>query len=237
MLNFKQYLSEASSAKKHPEELAIEAKIKEWRAKIASEKVSTYSSWYPPFGKYKIVPYKGGGYGVEHLSENLKLYEWMFENGELPFKFISCNTIDVYGINAMKRFKNFPDIILNNGHKTISDRRHYSFGVNSVMNGPNITSLEGVPRHINGAADFSHFKNLSFSNVHTHIDYIDGIKFPYPYKGPVLGFLKIASLTSITDHGEKWQQILNKHLASEKRSILACQQDLMKANLLEYAKI
>jgi hypothetical protein len=132
----------------------------------------------------------------------------------------------------MTTFKNFPDKVLNNSNGTMLN----IFGVNSTMKGPNIHSLEGVPRHINGSADFSHFPKLSFANVHKHIDYVEGVKFPYPYKGPILGFLKINGLSSVTDHGDKWQQILNKHLASSKRDAIACQRELIEKDLDEYAE-
>ena len=209
------------------EKFLIMEKIYKWRQKLKAKNSDTI------FGKFKVIPYNGG-YAVEHLSKKLVIHEWMFENGELPFKFASCEKLEVVGGNAMRTFKNFPDKIINSNDDSYPGA--FSMGDSIFTAAVNLTSLEGCPSYINGAVTFAYCRNLSFSNADKHIKFAKKIILPFAYKGPILSLLRIEGLESTGITQDLQFKILNKHLQGD-RDILDCQEELIDAGFKEYAKL
>jgi hypothetical protein len=206
----------------------IKNKISEWRKRIIKEK-EEYCLYDKPFGRYKIIEVDGQ-FQVEHLSDCLELKEWMFEKGELPFKFASCNMLYIKESNTIKSFKNFPNII-----KNINNVRDYVFRTRQDWIVWGITSLEDFPAVINGPANLSFFKNiLSFSNADKHIKHMEYIKMPYPYEGPLLWVFK-TDIKGFQNNSEHYN-ILNKHLHGD-RDVLECQEELIINGYRQYAKL
>lgn len=229
-MKIKELLSEAPN--NNPEVKRIRAKITEWRNRINDYRDRYMSTDITSFGKFTIEPDERGGYGIVHTGKVLTLHEWMFDNnGELELKFISCNLLRINGANV-KSFKNFPERILNNG---TDDLYPPSFDCFYKIHG--VTSLEGVPKFIRGNANFTNFENISFSNAHKHITHVDRLTLPLKYKGPVLSLLKIPGLKHISNHPNSYTQILNKHLASSSRDIIACQEELIDNGYKDYAEL
>ncbi len=229
-MKIQELLSEAPN--NNPEVKRIRAKITEWRNRIKDDRNRFMSTDIKPFGNFTIEPDERGGYGIVHTGKVLTLHEWMFDNnGELELKFISCNLLRISGANV-KSFKNFPELILNLNSDDLYPPSFYASYVNH-----GVTSLEGVPKFIRGNANFTNFENISFSNAHKHITHVDRLTLPLKYKGPVLSLLKIPGLKSVLNHPNSYTQILNKHLASSSRDIIACQRELIENDMDEYAEL
>jgi hypothetical protein len=123
----------------------------------------------------------------------------------------------------------------------------------SISNNPEITTLDYLPETASSYI-LRGTGITSFAGIDKVIKQIrpnrqgDGeIVIPRTLTSSMLGLLKIPGLRTISypaNDRNKYSNDLRQaigivydHLQTEKRSILACQQDLMKAKLLEYAKL
>lgn len=219
----------------------VRAIIKQWREEIKANPQFGESA----FGQFELTPDNH----IIHKGRALVVRDYMLdENGELPIKIHSCYKL-VVATPKLKSFKNFPDIILRDYRNKVGfGRFEWSLNFGGVYSNDDrythITSLEGITPNVQGGIDMSMLEKVNFSNVDKYIKSCPVVAIDRDYVGPLLGFLKIPNLLRITGPSfenattkcQKACAIITKHL-QDKRSILACQQELMKANLLEYAKI
>jgi hypothetical protein len=173
------------------------------------------------------------------LDDNLELKIPLEQTAEIQ---ITCT------INS---FKNFPEKIVHNGKYR---NKVYNWALRSYYHQPKVTSLEGFPQYIDGNVDIAAFTELNYSKVYNYIKEITGfIIINAKYEGPMLGFLKIKGLQSISYdfvYSKKFNSyvevsksrfkqaidIVNKYLKTD-RDILGCQDELIENGLSEYAKL
>jgi hypothetical protein len=102
-----------------------------------------------------------------------------------------------------------------------------------------LTSLTGAPKEVGG--NFSCANNMltSLEGIHKQIKKINGIFFSQrnPINSHVLGLLLIEGITDIYLDNEQVQDILNKHLGKGKAGVLAARQELLDADLDDYAEL
>lgn len=210
----------------------IHAVIREWRKHYRD---AGYRK--EPFGNYEIT-----AKGIDHKAKHLYIYDFMLnDNGELPIKFWRCNALEIVVHNSerLKSFKNFPEII--SRQRTINP---YDAAFESAYD-INISSLEGIPRWMGGGSfSLGHFPKLSLHNIHKHMDFAERVHLPGSYTGPLLGFLKMPymnhSAKQLSSHHKTRTglavEIINKHMNSGK-NIIACQEELFKNDLDEFAQL
>ena len=212
------------------------------------------TQWREEF-KYHFIGKTFGAYTLNanneiiHKGQVLEICDFMLDNkGELMLPFESCNLlkIETYSAQKLKSFKNFPRTIT----ATVNTKKAVAFTSPGECKG--VTSLEGIPSTIQGTLDLSSFHNLSLSKIDKHIDSVKSIIPPYNYVGPVLSLLKIKNFpqksiwfssswfTYADDKNsartQKLREIISYHLANGK-NIIACQEELFKNGLDEYAKL
>jgi hypothetical protein len=219
----------------------VRAIIKQWREEIKANPQFGESA----FGHFELTPNNE----LIHKGRALVIRNYMLdENGELTIKIHSCYKLSV-ATPKIKSFKNFPNVILKDYRNKVGfGRFDWSLNFGGVYSNDerytHITSLEGITPDVQGGIDMSMLEKVNFSNVDKYIKSCTVVAIDRDYVGPLLGFLKIPNLQKITGptlqnattNKEKACAIINEHL-KDKRSILACQRDLMKAQLLEYAKL
>lgn len=108
--------------------------------------------------------------------------------------------------------------------------------------GTKITSLEGAPEYTGHDFWCGHTKIRSLHDVHKQIKYIGGSAYlSHTIISNVLGLILIKGLKKIgfvgpNDAHIKVQLIINKHLKGD-RDVHACQEEMLEAGLVEYAKL
>lgn len=129
-------------------------------------------------------------------------------------------------------FKNFPRKI--NGSVNVS--------------GNNFTSIEGLPNIIESTLDLSINQKLtSLAGIHKHLKQCLVITLPATITSSILGLVKIKELSRLElDHSERLHpnfqtlieavSIVKKYIGGT-GNIVACQEELFKNNLDEFAKL
>jgi hypothetical protein len=178
-------------------------------------------------------------------SDIIHIYDDHLVNGELPFQIDNCSIIQIYS-PLIKSFKNFPKNINKGnliGNCKINFERQTSSATDEFHH---ITSLDGITPEIHGGYRFINLPNVSFHNVSDYIKSCQWCTISRTYSGPLLSFLKINGLTAlntgvfpqseIEEKALKAVTILNKYLTTT-RNISACQTELLRNGLKEYAKL
>ena len=152
--------------------------------------------------------------------------------GTLPFKISRAKCIHVY-TSALSSFKNFPEYI-----ETPKSSKIDALKLEGRFS--KLTSLESIPKYCQGVLNLWEAHNISFANVHNHILEADKIYVAGTKPSPILGFLKIKNLKTVSassDSSEDFERaidILNEFLPNG--SILACANKLRIEKLLDYAQ-
>jgi hypothetical protein len=102
-----------------------------------------------------------------------------------------------------------------------------------------LTSLDYVPEKINGYLNCSQNNLTSLEGIHKQIKKMNGDFYAEdnPIKSHVLGLLLIDGLTEIYLDNKQVQKILNKHLGKGKAGVLNARQELLDADLDDYAEL
>lgn len=102
-----------------------------------------------------------------------------------------------------------------------------------------LTSLEGAPAFVGGDFDCSSNKLTSLHDVHKHLKKVNGnIVFTNnKITRCVLGLILIDGNPSITLDNKDVQRIINRHVGTGKAGVLAAQQELIDADLEDYAEL
>jgi hypothetical protein len=220
MENFKNFITEA---KRTPEETKTRELIREWRTLFKKSENRS-------FGDVKFYP----DGSIDFLSENLKIEDFMLEDGKLKIKVNECKSLTIYA-SQIASFENFPATVLGKSRQS-NFTPIWLLASNAPLH--QITFPEHYPRHVNGIIDFSNFKKMSLSHLDKYIDYCPTLIVPRKYKGPILSLLKINGLKKVSMDLEQIpiSEIVKKHL-SRNRDILECQTELIEAGFKEYAKL
>lgn len=101
-----------------------------------------------------------------------------------------------------------------------------------------LTSFEGGPEFVNGHVNADYNEFTSLHNIHKHLKEVNGyLDLEYnDVASHVLGLLLIKGLTEVKLDNRRVAQIINKHLKAG-RDVVACQEELMAADLDEYAQL
>lgn len=206
--------------------------------------------------KVKYVRTKGGKVPLHKWDGDKLVFEkqliitpsYLDENGEiiLPIKKTGQLVINSGRITS---FKNCPETVRDAGYTMGGNNWVGSVVIASVNK--NLTSLEGFPKNGLDGLRLGYAYNLNYQNVHKYIPAIRQnsiFEIANDYKGPILGIFKIKGLSRLSSmhrYGydkaqaeifSKVKNIVNAHLANG-RNIVACQEELFKNGLDEYAKL
>ena len=210
----------------------------------------------PLKAKIKLIRGKGGKVPLHTIEQDQLVFDkqlkitasYLDAKGEiiLPIKKTGQLMIDTAKITS---FKNCPTTVRDGGY-TMGGNNWAGSVVISCPNG-HLTSLEGFPRYGLDGLRLAYAYNLSYHNVHKYISEIKQnsiFEIASDYEGPLLGFFKIKGLLQIStlprvgsnkEKAERLQQartIIYKHLKGD-RNIVACQEELFKNGLDEYAQL
>jgi hypothetical protein len=229
MQNFKTFLKEDKLSNDE-----VKAIVDGWNTTIDKIRRTTNPS-AKFFTDYQI---RSGQIG--HTASTLRISETMLdEKGELSAPFSFCNNLDIIA-HGLRSFKNFPVIVKGESPS------QWSVMTPATTKYHKITSLEGFPRYIRkGMVDFAQdrYFDLSFSNVHKHIDTLYGsVNIIEIYNGPLLGFFLVKKLQKINfdlattglmrDLEHQLYLLLNKHT-----DLLDAKEILMSKGFKEFAKL
>lgn len=179
------------------------------------------------------------------MVKHLHVYDQHLVNGELPFQIDACHTLSIHA-PKIKSFKNFPKS-LNTGVAPAGSSLFFSRETTSASNSfHHISSLEGITPDILGTCSLICLPNINFSHVNSHIKNCSRVTIYTKYCGPLLSFLKIEKLQNVASTmfpGSEEEhrlsaaiEIVNKYLSTS-RNISACQTELLRNGLKEFAKL
>ena len=104
-----------------------------------------------------------------------------------------------------------------------------------------LTSLEHGPTSVGGDFYCGYNKLTSLKDVHKHVKQMNGEFWVTnnPIKSHVLGLLLIKGCTSVELGNKEVQNIINKYLPNTRghKAVAECQDELIEANLDEYAQL
>lgn len=185
---------------------------------------------------------------ITHIEDALTITDnFVDSQGELKIPVSRANSI-IVKTNNISSFKNFPEILFNNNPQ-------YAYGLMfvRVKGSPSFTSLEGIPKIIKGSVSLvsNKFDSISYSGIHHLVKQVTGyFNINANYRGPLLGFLLIEDLNELNHNSYsgfsfqpepsdciKASVIISKHLKTEDRDILECQEELLNNGLKDFAKL
>lgn len=161
------------------------------------------------------------------------------ENGELKIKLGKCKRICIRTAK-LKSLANFPNVLESkNGISALYVHPTYQ---NSNIPVSNFGNLQ--LNVLNGDVELGKFEKLNLSRIDKHLKSLNGgLLISDTYKGALLSVLKIKGLKYVealngepTAELEQALNIINDHLQTD-GNIVACQEELFKHGLDEYAKL
>ena len=207
--------------------------------KIEAIKVN-YEQKNHPIGRYKIVDNKivhSGDKGFEVIPGALDLV-----SKELMVPFAQAKAFHIDATEIVS-FKNFPQKLIGHSEGVVSGLGAIIFSAHSDEH-LHLKELTDCPRFIYGDVSFGKMPNMSFASVDKHISVCSGhILISGTYVGPLLGFMRVQQLKKVLafNLGGRNEELLTAtkiiigHLQGS-RSILECQDELLKNGLKEFAR-
>ena len=216
------------------------AETRKWLSKWETACRGTLEKYRQEMSNYDI---QHNGDIIYHGNLYILDDDFLDENSEIPIQVKQCRRIQI-GTTNLTSFNNCPKE-LSGVSQNLTDHifvLRQVFGDKSIFN--NLTSLEGITPIIHGHVNLSAAPNISYSNANKHVKRIDGsLRINGNYKGPLLSLLKIQNLTMVyggidtLPEFDKACSIISNFLLRKDRNIIACQEELIKNGLKEYAKL
>lgn len=156
-----------------------------------------------------------------------QIEKWLLDRNIQNFRFNPDMSVDVAGNVDLSRDFNLTTLPFKFAHIR---------GFLSVCH-TNIATFDNFPEVIGTHLTITESKITSMHNIHKHVKIMGDTLYAHGVTSSVLGVFMIKGVTRLVIDRVNVHMIVDKHMQDDQLDIFTCQQELLDAGLVEYAKL